>query len=46
MLRALGGFLAVMVLGTVISRAAASALVAQVETKKGALPCDHRKLMT
>ena len=34
MLRALGGFLAVMVLGTVISRAAASALVAQVETKK------------
>lgn len=34
MLRALGGFLAVMVLVTVISRAAASALVAQVETKK------------
>ena len=34
MLRIFGGFLAVMALGTVISRAAASALVAQVETEK------------
>lgn len=33
-LRIFGGFLAVMALGTVISRAAASALVAQVETEK------------
>ena len=34
MLRIFGGFLAVMVLGTVISRAAASALVAQVGIEK------------